>query len=484
MDNWNEDKFVALVDNEANGGNDEVKDVNSLFKPKETTTEKNHWFFLNKEAQPTRPIPDVIAEAFKNECNILYADGSYWQYIENIWKPITKPVLLSKLYNFVIDKAKLFGVDSVVKERLKNQIISEIEYPHLITVCKMDGIFKTPPIQCSNGILELKEGHWQLRDPKPSDYSRNLIPLAYNPTATCTRFLNEFIAPNLDNSDRSLLQLLCGQFLAGYNIAQKILILSGSGGSGKSTLANIIKEVVGRNNCTELRTKNLGERFETSRFIGKTLLEVPDASPDTLTYSNAGYLKQLTGSDLMSVEFKCSNDQFQIQGNYNVLIISNSRLLVRLNGDESAWKRRLVIIEFNHVPVNKIERFDQVLLKEEGSGILNWMLEGLRMLKSGESNIDELCLQSGKVEALLYESDSVKSFIDARIIKAQSDLTTDEMYRAYENFCIDTDTFAISKDLFSKRAKDNLKELGAIVDNNILRSKGRFRGYSGICLKI
>ena len=99
------------------------------------------------------------------------------------------------------------------------------------------------------------------------------------PGATCPRFLN-LLAANLDADDIDLFQRWAGLALAGANPAQKIMMLHGTGGTGKGTVANVIHELIGPHNCGELRTAQLAERFELSRYHRYRFLYGPDVPAD------------------------------------------------------------------------------------------------------------------------------------------------------------------------------------------------------------
>ena len=79
----------------------------------------------------------------------------------------------------------------------------------------------------------------------------------------------------------------------------------------------------------------------------------------------------------MTGEKKCSNELMELHGNFDVIITANSRLCVRLEGDDEAWHRRLLLLPFERKkPKERITNFAGKLLHNEGPGILNWMLRG------------------------------------------------------------------------------------------------------------
>ncbi len=159
--------------------------------------------------------------------------------------------------------------------------------------CKRDGYL----FHAANTMLrfDLSSGRWQTEPFSPNYRSLNFIPISYDPAATCPRFLNQLLAPAMSPADIELLQLYAGQTLLGANVSQTILLLTGTAGGGKSTIVNVIEGLVGRWNCTELRTEFLNTRFENSRMLGKTLLTAKDVPGDFLNTPGAQRLGERHG---------------------------------------------------------------------------------------------------------------------------------------------------------------------------------------------
>ena len=103
-------------------------------------------------------------------------------------------------------------------------------------------------------------------------------------------------------------------------------------------LVNLIKKLIPQNNCTGLRLKHIESRFETARYIGKSLLTATDETSDFLNSSGAYMIKSLTGGDWVPAEIKGSNEPFEVLCNFNILISSNADLTVNLDSDVAAWR--------------------------------------------------------------------------------------------------------------------------------------------------
>ena len=264
------------------------------------------------------------------------------------------------------------------------------------------GAFHKPNrvMHAANGMVDLTERPFAFKGFAKEFYSRNQSPIAYDPAAKCPRFLNELLRPALSADDITLLQSWCGLALLGRNIPQVMLILSGTAGGGKGTIVDIIQGIIGEMNIHQLRTEHLGSRFETSFYHDKTLLCGADVEPNFLNTPAAHHLKALTGNDLMTTEHKGSSMSDLLRGDFNILVTCNSRLMVKLQGDSEAWARRLLWIEFNQPKAAKvIHGFDLWLLRNEGSGILNWMLEGAVRLLAVLDDHEPFPLTTGAARA-------------------------------------------------------------------------------------
>ena len=261
------------------------------------------------------------------------------------------------------------------------------------------------------------------------------------------------------------------------------------GGGGKGTFSEVIEGIIGPENVAQVRTKHLGERFELGGYIGKTLLCGRDVGGAFLNEKGAAVLKALTGGDRLDVELKNGNDRSFIVGGYNVAVTTNARLRVRLDGDGSAWSRRIVIIPFTRTTdIVPIPNFPQVLLRDEGPGILNWMLDGaMRLLdelkKSGALRMT--CTQKTRVRDLLCESDSVRDFVNSRVELAEGcDLTTAELVESYRGFCFTRGWTPLPGHTVMSQIADAMADIyKRPVATDLIRDGGYKRGYRGVRLK-
>lgn len=364
---------------------------------------------------------------------------------------------------------------------------------HLRGILERRGAFaqQERKIHLANGVFSFDNGG-ELLPFSPEFVSRNRSPISFDESAKCERFLNELVYPAVHPEDALLLQKYAGQCLLGVNLIQRMLILDGGAARGKTQIANVIQAIVGRENVTQLRTRFLGDRFETYRFQKKTLLVGVDVDPDFLSTKGASVLKGLVGGDWFDAEQKGGIGSFPMQGNFCALVTSNSRLRVRLYGDVGAWLRRLLIIRYEAPPPKKkIPDFAALLVREEGSGILNWFIAGLDLVlrdidQSANGDIALTERQKKIVESLLAESDSLRFFLQDRVERSPGeDLSVSEIVETYAAFCPEMGWRPMPITEVQDSLEGLMLELFQVTKSHSLKRDGKaVRGFFGVRIKI
>lgn len=414
-------------------------------------------------------------DSLKKQFSFYLSEGGNWVSISEVG-------LYHKIEEFLLD---FFQSDSH-----KNQIIAKCSSAFIGGIIKslagrseMDWTARPMagyPIHCANTMIEWNNDTWQ-KCPFSEHYlSKHRSSIIYDPQAQCPKFLERLLKPAMTGSDIELLQLYFGQCLLGTNLSQTFLLLTGTAGGGKSTLVNVIEGIVGRHNCTELRTGFLNGRFEISRTYGKTLLTAKDVPGDFLSTAGAQRLKALTGADMMTLEYKNSNETKDLAGTFNAIITSNTLLRLHFDGDEDAWCRRLRWIRYDRPPTTeKIVNFDQQLLKEEGSGILNWALAGASALlrNHGKLPCDEE--QVKRINYLMASSKPLDAFVRDHVISdADHMVTTEDLVHVFKQYCDKMKWPPLPTRVIERELPEAMRRIHAAQKRNDILVKGKFRrGY-------
>jgi P4 family phage/plasmid primase-like protien len=420
-------------------------------------------------------------------------EGEFYNYDEEsgLFKVHSVDVIRKELAALLLQCSRHWGNDALVAKRSARSISGVIS--HLRGEVEQSDVFVPTGrrIHAANCVLQFNEDRaFTSHDFSPEFYSRNRCPIKYDPDATCPKFRSALLE-HLEEGDRELLQKYGGQCLLGRNLTQTILILDGVGGASKGAFVQTTRGIVGSTNAYELRPLHLEDRFEIGRMRGKTLLLGADVKSGFLSGPGAERIKALTGGDFLEAERKTSNKDFFVIGNFNVMITSNSRLQIHLTGDQSAWRRRLLIVRYDK-PFNgkMIPNIHEMLISEEGSGILNFYLEGAKKLfrdiqeKGGLTLTDS---QRERVDALLSESDSLRIFLREKLVAdhkksdARCSLTVDEIITEYTRYAVDAGWSPVPKGVAQRQLEDLMLELFSVLkSNDIKRGDRQMRGFHNV----
>ena len=402
-------------------------------------------FYEDEKKKPKTINESFWAGVYANENHILWepTERAFFKYSETdgIYRDASPDLIKNELSSRLLlastaSQMNVFWLQTQRTDRTLTAITAQLRG----VVEERDAFQKRAEcLALGNGLLTLADGG-TFREFSPTVRLRHKSPVNYSPTALCPRFLDELVYPAVHPEDVALLQKYSGLALLGDNLIQRMLILDGEAERGKTQWCNAIQAVVGRENVTQLRTKFLGDRFETYRFLRKSLLVGIDVEPDFLSTKGAAVLKGLVGGDWFDVERKGGTESFPMQGKFCSIVTSNTRLRVRLQGDVGAWRRRLLIVRYEAPPPKKkIPDFGAMLVRDEGSGILNWCLAGLEALLRDVEEFGDIYRtprQKAVVDSLLEESDSLLVFLRERVkTDVDGDVSVQEIVEAYATFC-------------------------------------------------
>lgn len=432
----------------------------------------------------------VIAKMFALERPTVFeaAEQEFYQYeyTTGLWVKRTAHEIKSQFSDDLQRMADELGDRRILVKRKNNLLNSLVELLKVATL--KSGVFQRRGhlIHCKNGVLDLQTGG--LREFDPLDYSRNCCPIIYKAEAGCPRFLNELLYPALKKEDISLFQRFGGAALMGRNPSQRFVFITGSSGQGKSVAMKVLIFLIGADNVAELRTEHLASRFELYNLVGRQLLTGVDVPSDFFGCKGASIIKKLVGGDFFQAEKK-GGAHVKLEGNYNLLVTSNSGIKIHLDNDADAWNRRLLVIPFNGAkPALPIDHFAEKLIDEEGSGILNFFVEGaIQHLQEIKETGDYRLTPSQKlrIHNALLESDSVRTFLETRVIPFPGGIVSKpELIAKYIAFCKMNGWTPDSPYQVGGALSSLMQELFHLsLSHDIPSDSGSQRGYRGVCIR-
>jgi phage/plasmid-associated DNA primase len=309
--------------------------------------------------------------------------------------------------------------------------------------------------------------------------------VTFDPSAQCNSFLNFFLKHILDPEDIDLLQRYCSQILLGLNYSQTILILTGESGWGKSSLMKILGSVIGWNRVGIIREQLFTNELELAHYQNKKLLYHPDMPTDFLDRPEASMFKQLVGGDPLWADVR-GDGRITLEGHFPVILACIGKPRIHLDSDLDAWMRRLVVLHFRK-PVHETHfgKMAELIMKEETSGIVNWLLEGLAKLWKDKLQLILNQEQKQRAANLLVLSESSKAFITAQVQKVKGNiLWPDELYEHYQAWCRNQSLRPLTSYDFMKVARDEIEiGFGRRVRRNLPDENGSMqRGWMDLAV--
>ena len=147
-----------------------------------------------------------------------------------------------------------------------------------------------------------------------------------------------------------------------------------------------------------------------------------------------------------------------------------------------AWGRRMLIVPFvGETPANPISNFHEVLLAEEGEGILNLLVQkATELIQHGFPK--ESLAHSRAMRLLQHQSDPIGSFLSACVEKADSGpgITKEKLEEKYTEWCESNSLPLLVGDAVRKKLAAGM---GSIFNVSEAHSVGTKRGFHGVAFK-
>jgi len=357
-------------------------------------------------------------------------------------------------------------------QTITKQVTAKIEADTLIDPVVFFDKNYTYEIPVQNGILNVLTK--KLVDYSPEKIFFNKMPVIYDPLATCPlidKFLIDVLAyPD----DKIVFYEIAGFGLVKDYMLEKAIMMVGDGRNGKSKSMELLKRMVGIENCASLPLISLTpDSFCLSELFGKLYNLAGDLSSTAL--KDTGMFKSLTGRDIVSARRKFLRD-ITFKNHAKFLFACNE--LPRVYDYSIGFWERWILLEFPYrfVDLNIYEKakpeerrywkikddniIERISTPEELSGLLNQALEGLdRLLKnkrfSYSKGTDEI------KNTWIRRSDSFMAFcLDHLEDDFEGSISKKELRKFYHKYCKTHKVRGVS----DKSIKATLQELYGVSE--------------------
>jgi P4 family phage/plasmid primase-like protien len=372
---------------------------------------------------------------------IFYTKGEkVFAYINGVYQPngraLIKTVIESEL-----------GYHPKLKNYHVNEILEKIKRKTSI----LQEQFETVPefkICLENGILDLKTQTVEEHDPEY--FFQSKIPVYYDSETKCPKII-KFLEETFYPEHLKLIQEWLGFNLCGRYFLKKAVIYFGERDTGKTTLLNLQIAFLGRRNIAGINLQKIsqGHSFAISSLKNKYANIVDDL--DSKDISDSGGFKMATGGGYLTGEYKFG-DTFQFL-TFAKHTFSCNKIPALKDVDEAYYSRWMPIPL--DAQVGKPDPFllDKLTTKEELSGLLNWVLEGLRrLLQNGKFSYSKNCFETKQI--MERNSSPLSAFVQDALIQ-ENDFRIDKpvMYEIFCSYCNILKLPVLSKNQFSRNLR-------------------------------
>ncbi len=269
----------------------------------------------------------------------------------------------------------------------------------------------------------------------PADRITKLAPVDYDPDADCEKF-NVFLGEIQPNADtRIFLRQWKGLGLTGDVGEQKLCVFWGKGQNGKSVLEDVTANIAGDYSETvpietflaEGRGRNAGQATPDLAILpGVRMLRTSE--PKKGASLDEALIKLATGGEPI-IARHLNRDYFKFYPSFKLTISGNYRPKIT-GADEGIW-RRVTLVPFTVWIEKPNKRLAAELLASEASGILNWMLDGLRdWLDRGLVAPEEVRTATAEYRR---DSDQLGRFLEACVLVAPGERVQSSLLHAVFN---------------------------------------------------
>lgn len=308
-------------------------------------------------------------------------------------------------------------------------------------------------IRFKNGVLDIDTG--QLVD-NPCDYLLlNEIPHNWNPEAKSELVDSTFysIAQNNEAVVANLWEMFGLALYRGHDVSRMIL-LQGSGANGKSTLLDMLRHMLGEDNCFSLSICDLGEKFQLVPAMGKLALIGDDISNDYVNGKACAVMKKFVTGDTVNDQYK-GGATFQFKP-YATLIYSCNEIPKFADGTYG-FERRIHPIPLSARFTPSDKGFDPRLgekLKNEVclEYAIAKAVEALRRCRS-KLSLTANSLSQKMANDIINDNDSVRAFLDGTNSSTASIVgkTNTDIFSSYDAWCKNNGIEPLGKSAFSKK---------------------------------
>jgi putative DNA primase/helicase len=310
-----------------------------------------------------------------------------------------------------------------------------------------------------NGVVDLRTGLVNTPDPNKDFHARSTsVGPEHVPTPRWDRFLTDTFGDDTEGHEMiAYLQLLLGYSVTGDVGGQVLPFLFGSGKNGKSVLLDVLIKLLGDYADAAppgflMARPYEGHPTDLAELHGRRVIVCSEVKPGDKF--DEARVKLLTGGDRIKAR-RMRQDFFSFQPTHKLWLLGNHRPEVGTGG--FAFWRRMRLIPFERVVPDdrKIDNLADILVTEEGPGILGWLIDGARRYLVGARDLTGPERVRIATTAYAETEDHTGRFYD-ECCRLAGGLRAEQtaLYAVYRGWCQNEGASAMSSRAFAARTRE------------------------------
>jgi len=375
--------------------------------------------YLDEAFKDCLAVPCYIQKS-KAKQDILIFVGTHWQSI-----------VYQQFIDFVRECCRKMGlIDCLIGDHeFMNTMLEQLAFRrshHQPNKVPQGDVW----INMKNGTLEIHEsGYVNFREHKAEDFITYCLPYAYEEKAECPLWLN-FLNRVIPEPE---MQMVLAEYI-GYCFTksmklEKMAVFYGTGCNGKSVTMDLIERIMGKENVSHISLSAATTDDEKRTHLEGKLVNI---SPESGKEIDAATLKQLVSGEPINV-------RKLYVGSY--IIYDYAKLMTSFNQlppteRTYGYFRRWLLFPFQ-VTIPEEEQDINLVnkLSDELSGIMNWVLEGLKRLTTSKTFTNSPACVTALSE-YRKRTNSALMFLSERCELSEMEITKlKDLYQEYVKYC-------------------------------------------------
>ena len=396
---------------------------------------------------------NLFADWYRDTAHYVPERKKWYFYTGKVWEPDTGNLKVMEMCKQQADTLNGYAL-SIEDERQRNAYLGHVKkwqvrrnretilkdaasvYPvHMAGFDRDRYLFN-----CRNGTLDLRT--FEFRPHSSGDMLATISGVTFNPEAKAELWERVvWDAMQGDQDKVAFLQKSMGYGLTGDTSEECFFLLYGATTrNAKGTVMETYMKMLGGYGRTakpetiaQRQTPNSnGPSEDIARLAGARVVNISE--PGKQMVLSSSLVKTLTGNDTVTARFLNENS-FEYRPQFKLFVNTNHLPKVTDVTVFSSGRVKVIPFERHFTEAEQDKTLKRKLARAENlSGLLNWCLDGLRLMR--ETGFEPPAAVLDATSQYQRDSDKITRFVDEMMVPdVNGEIRTEDAYKAYQEWC-------------------------------------------------